>query len=289
MELDTICEKYSLSCEDRAELSEYLTNRFAGLKENEPTAFEQLDVWKKLASLAGLCGAAEVINQKVCRRLPVDFKHPDGVRLKIYTSPAGELPIIYADDEDDFEALVTNIVHKGERPENIGKTGAAFVSGQKTRLIILSSKPYSNVPASELSLDKDDWAQKSLLIRRSHECTHFYTKQVYGVSNNILHDELMADFVGLYDTFGFYRAEWFLKFLGIIPGSGDRLGVYTAGLSQKVTQAVTEIVESAAHGLEKWSHSEGFLSLDYSARIREMVHMGITGMADLNDIKEVSI
>ena len=289
MDLDIICEKHSLAPDEKAELSEYIKNRFADTEEQAPKPFEQLAVWKKLAALASLTGAAEVINQKVSRRLPIAFNDPSGVRLEIFDSPAGEIPIIYAGNSGDFEALVTNIVHKGVRPENIGKTGASFVSGESTRFIILSSKPYSNIPAHELGLDEGDWLQKSMLIRRSHECVHYFTKQVYGLSGNNLHDELMADFIGLYDTFGFYKAEWFLRFMGVIQGSGDRLTVYTGELSPKVTAAVKELTALAAHGLEKWSLSGGFKSLSTAERIKEMVHMGMTGMADRNDTEGVSI
>lgn len=35
-----------------------------------------------------------------------------------------------------------------------------------------------------------------MLIRRAHECTHFFTKQTYGIAYKNLHDELMADFMG---------------------------------------------------------------------------------------------
>ena len=44
-----------------------------------------------------------------------------------------------------------------------------------------SEKPYSNIPAGELGIPEDDWAEKSVKLRRSHECTHFFTKQTYGI------------------------------------------------------------------------------------------------------------
>ena len=132
--------------------------------------------------------------------------------------------------------------------------------------------------AEELELDKSIWAEKSVLIRRSHECTHFFTKQRYGVANNILHDELMADFIGLYDAFGFYKAEWFLKFMGIIEGNGNRLIVYTKDLAPKVKEAVTVLISQAAYYLEKWSESEQFSKMTNSERIRWMCQTGIEGM-----------
>lgn len=281
MKIDEMIKKYNLSQSEESELREYIKNRFLACEKKVPEDFEQLPIWRRIAALGELIGAAEVINKKVCPKRPVDFKEPKGVRLEIFSSFAGDIPIIYADNTEDFEALVTNIVYKGQRPENISKTGASFVSGKSTRFIILSSKSYSNVPAKELSLDEADWAEKSMLIRRSHEYTHYYTKQVFGISNNILHDELMADFIGLYDTFGFYKAEWFLRFMGVIKGSGGRLVVYTAELSEKVKEAVTELLTQAAKGLEKWSLSEGFKSLTNAERINIMCQAGILGMAEL--------
>ncbi|MBR3422122.1 MAG: hypothetical protein IKG98_08680 [Ruminococcus sp.] len=276
-----ITEKSGLDETESTELKEYIANRFSGAKVPEGGDVDFLRGWRGLASLAEDIGAAEVINQKLCPKLPVSFNAPEGVRLEIFASFAGGIPIIYADDPSDFESLVTNIVYKGTRPANIEKTGASFVSGRTARFIILSAKPYSNVPAEELGLSTEAWAEKSMLIRRSHECTHFYTKQTYGISNNILHDELMADFIGLYDSFGFYKAEWFLRFMGIISGSGSRLAVYTADLSPRVSAAVAELAEQAAYGLEKWSHSEGFKELTNAQRIDRMCRAGIAGMTTL--------
>ena len=282
MNIKELSLKYGLNESEQTELSEYIQNRFEGIPEGGLEEYEQLPIWRRLAALSQLVGAAEVINKKLCPKLPVDFKDPDGVRLEIFDSFAGAIPMICADDTADFEALVTNIVHKGVRPENIGQTGASFVSGKSTRFIILSRKLYSNVTADELGLDERDWAEKSMLLRRSHECTHYYTKQVFGISNNILHDELMADFIGLLDAFGFYKAEWFLRFMGVIEGSGGRLVVYTEALSERVKQAVTELLTNAAYGLENWSQSEGFEKLTNAERINILCRAGILGMAKMN-------
>ena len=265
---------------EKIELNEYICNRFSNINAQQLENAAVLKGWLGIVLLANEIGAAEVINQKLCPKLPVSFIEPDGVRLSIFSSFAGDIPIICADNPQDFESIVTNFVYKGIRPENIEKTGASFVSGKTTRFIILSAKPYSNVPASELGLDEKEWAEKSILIRRSHECTHFYTKQVYGIANNILHDELMADFIGLYDAFGFYKAEWFLRFMGIIEGSGSRLAVYTKDLSVKVEKAACELTKQAAFGLEKWSQSESFKALTNARRIDIMCSVGINGMAD---------
>ena len=256
-------------------LNEYISNRFLSAEELPESGTDYLKGWDALAVLASQSGAAEVINRKLCPNCPVSFVHPESVSLEIYGSFAGRIPVIYAGDENDFEQLVTNIVHKGVRPAGIEQTGASFVSGKTVRFIILSAKPYSNVPAAELGLGDGEWAEKSMLIRRSHECTHFFTRQTYGTAENNLHDELMADLMGLYDAFGYYKAEWFLRFMGFIPGSGGRLGVYVRDLSPEDTAALKELAAKAARGLEEWSRTDSFKKLSPAERIKRMCRAGI--------------
>ena len=168
---------------------------------------------------------------------------------------------------------------EGIRLENISTTGASFISGKTTRFIILSAKPYSNVPASELGLtDEAEWTERSMQLRRGHECTHYFTKQTYGITNNILHDEIIADFMGIYETFGFYRAEWFLRFMGLIKGSGGRFIFYTKDLPENVRNAVSELAELCANSLEKWSLSDEFASMTAAERIKYMCMAGFEGM-----------
>ena len=270
--------EYGLNENEQRELAAYIANRFDGCEEITEPDTDFLKPWESIIFNADMFGAADTINKKVCPDRPVEFSSPGSVEIKMYSSFAGKIPIIYARDTEDFEKLVTNIAYKGIRPERIGSTGASFVHGKTTRFIILSAKPYSNVPASELGLDEDDWAEKSMILRRGHECTHYFTKQTFGITNNILHDEIMADFIGMYEAFGFYRAEWFLRFMGIIPGSGSRLGFYTKDLSPDVCGAVSEILETAAYGLEEWSGSEGFKALSTAERIKVICRKGLAGM-----------
>ena len=280
MEISEINGKYELSETERIEFSAYIANRFENCLELTKPDSDFLKVWDSIIYYADIFGAAEAINTKICPKYPVSFNSPGSAEIKIYFSFAGKIPVIYVRDTADFEQVVTNIAYKGVRPDNISATGASFIHGRTTRFMILSAKPYSNVPACELGLDADeDWAEKSLLLRRAHECTHFFTKQTYGVTNNILHDEIMADFIGMYETFGFYKAEWFLRFMGIIEGSGKRLIFYTEDLSPKVRDAVAELLTEAAYGLEKWSNTDSFAALSTAERIKIMCKKGLEGMA----------
>lgn len=282
MTLKDIAVKSDLDSEEQTVFTEYTRNHFDNAEEITENNFAFLAMWEKIVSYAKIFGADKAINQKICPKRPVSWSSPDTLEIRIYDSFAGKIPIISVRDTADFEQLVTNIAYKGIHPDGIEKTGASFISGKTTRFIILSEKPYSNVPASELGLsDETDWCEKSLLLRQAHECTHYFTKQTYGISNNILHDEIMADFIGMYEVFGFYKAEWFLKFMGIIEGSGSRLMFYTKNLSENVRKAVSELAVLSADGLERWSMTDSFKSMSTSERIKQMCKWGFEGFIAL--------
>lgn len=279
---DRIIEKYGLDEREKAEFYEYTANRFEGCTEISEPDESFLGLWENIIMYAGTAGADKAINEKVCRQRPVEFRSPGKVEISIYRSFAGGIPVIYTPDTDDFEQLVTNIAYKGVRPENLSQTGASFLHGKTTRFMILSAKPYSNVPASELGLGDDEkWAEMSFVLRRGHECTHYFTKQVYGVTNNILHDEMIADFIGIYEAAGFYKAEWFLRFMGLINGSGGRLIFYTEQLSPNVRSAVAELLTEAAYKLEAWSLTDAFGSMTVGERIRYLCRKGLAGIAEM--------
>ena len=282
-------ETVTMNEAERSEFSSYIANRFEGCEEDPSQDTSFLIPWEGIVFYAGIAGAAEAINSKVIPKRPVIFRSPDLVSISIEDSFAGQIPVISVKDPLDFEDLVTNTVYKGIRPDNLEKTGASFVFGKTTRFIIVSAKPYSNVPASDLGLEDAEWAEKSLKLRFGHECTHYYTKQTFGISNNILHDEIMADFTGLYEAFGFYRAEWFLRFMGLVGESGGRLIFYTKDLSEKVRNSVSSLLTKAAYGLEEWSRTEEFCSLSVAGRINRMCRLGLEGMCSMTGQSEKNI
>lgn len=271
-----------LNREEQSEFSAYIENRFAGQEEVFRNDEDFLEPWYMIELYAGMAGATTAINEKVCPKRPVAFRSPETVSLKIEDSFAGKIPVIRVENVADFEDLVTNIAYRGERPDNIEKTGASFVYGKTVRYIILSYKPYSNVPASVLGLDEKEWKEKSMQLRFGHECTHFFTKQTYGISNNILHDEIMADFVGMYEAFGFYKAEWFLRFMGLIGNDGGRIIFYTKDLSENVRKAAADLMCEAAYGLEQWSKTDVFTAMTVGERIRQMCREGLSGLAKIS-------
>ncbi|MCL1918519.1 MAG: hypothetical protein FWG14_09415 [Peptococcaceae bacterium] len=186
-------------------------------------------------------------------------------RLELFASAAGVIPIVYPGSVADFEKLLREIVYKGrDIPPLIEKMGAQFLSGKTLRFIILSGKPYSGVQAAEMGLAETEWLEKSMIIRKHHECAHYYTKRFLGSSRNNLHDELIADFCGLYAAFGTYRAEWFEKFFDI------RFGIYTKDLSVTAANVIRTLASAAAKGVEAWSKTEEFTRLDEAGRIEAL-------------------
>lgn len=279
MTLDALAAEYMLNSEEKQIFKAYCANRFEDAEEIETPDTSFLKAWDRIIAYADMFGPVQAVNKLICPSRPVTLASPETMEIKLYDSPAGRIPILYVRDTADFEQLVTNIAFRGERPEHLSETGAFFLSNKTTRFIILSAKPYSNVPAAELGLpDEAEWEEQSLILRRGHECTHYFTKQTYGITNNMLHDEIMADFMGMYEAFGFYRAEWFLRFMGVISGSGGRLLFYTKDLPENVRRAVSRLAEIIACGLESWSLTEGFRAMTIAERIKWMCRTGLEGM-----------
>ena len=264
--------KTLLNEEEKRFLEEYLTNHFLSKgfqpPENEGSAF-----WASVLRRAEEKDAATAINEFLLAGRPLTFSDAAGIEICLYQASAGQIPVITLSDAGDFEALVTNLVYKGVRPANISSTGSSFVFGKKMRLIILSKKPYSNVSAGTMGLSEEEWKEKSMIIRREHECTHFFTKVRYGCAQNHLHDELIADFCGIYEAFGEYKAEYFEYFMGIRGSEGSRLSYYIKDVSPAVFSALKEVAVKAARSLEAWSKSEEFSRMSKEERIERMCAM----------------
>jgi hypothetical protein len=116
------------------------------------------------------------------------------------------------------------------------------------RFIILSSGPYSGCSADSVGLEESEWRRLSVAIRREHEFTHYFTYRVFGKMRNNLLDELIADFVGLVRSFGRYRKELALRFLGIESypryREGGRLQNYCG--NPPVSAAAFRVLQSIA-------------------------------------------
>ncbi len=190
------------------------------------------------------------------------LQDPDGLRLFIHPTPAGAVPVLLAPHRGDFEALVRAITKKNEPVPLPASMGACMVGGYSNwgrvaelrrrweagevdaggagdwsaafavlkerrelyqdRFVLLSSGPYSGVPAEAMEMEPDAWSRASITIRLEHECVHYFTRRVLGSMRNNLLDELLADYGGIVAAAGRYRADWALGFLGLDGEDGCR-------------------------------------------------------------------
>lgn len=233
------------------------------------------------------------------------LQKPDALCLFIHHSIAGPIPVLKTETHADFAALVQAILKKNEPVPIPQSAGAYIVSGYNNwdrirayrrqwtaenpnncsqaewqaefkhlipqkhlyqdRFIILHDGPYSGVPATKMGLEEAEWRKLSMKIRLEHECTHYFTKRVFGLMRQHVFDELLADYVGIVAALGHYRADWFLRFMGLeaypVYREGGRLQNYLDGMAypSSAFQTVQTLLKAAAENLERfdrWLGSE---------------------------------
>jgi hypothetical protein len=235
------------------------------------------------------------------------FADAAGLRLSLHPTSCGRIPVILASHRADFEALVQALTRRNE-PDPIPRTmGACMVAGynnwdrigrvraawyaqhgadaertwpaaferlaaDKTlyqdRFVLLSDGPYSATPAAALGLDEQRWIAMSRVIRLEHECTHYFTRRVFGSMNNRLFDELLADYMGIVHATGRFPADWLLRFMGFDARGcyrpGSRLETYrgTPPLSDGAFAILQRAVVQATAHLQRF---DAIVATDYSA------------------------
>jgi hypothetical protein len=228
----------------------------------------------------------------------ITLHYPEKLRLILHQTPAGRLPILITGDRRDFIMLLQALTMRNEPKHIPDSMGALMVAGfnnwdrirqlrrrweashgeaateeawhnefqriipQKTlyqdRFIILSDGPYSAVPAQDIGLSEAEWKEISLLIRMEHECTHYFTRRIFSSMRNNLIDELIADYMGITGAIGHYRADWFLRFVGLenYPDyrEGGRLQNYRGDppLSEGAFNILKMLVKRAAENVERF-------------------------------------
>ena len=225
------------------------------------------------------------------------LRQPEALQLVIHESLAGLIPLLITGNRDDFVTLVQALTRKNEPDAVPDAMGACVVAGfnnwsrvhehravwardhdardwpaefqqlilrkadYQDRFILLSDGPYSNIPARELGLADTEWQQLSLIIRREHECAHYFTRRLFGSMRNHLLDELIADYMGLVAAIGRCRADWFLRFMGLeaFPHyrPAGRLATYRGQppLSDGAFRILQALVKDAAENLEQFDQA----------------------------------
>ena len=228
----------------------------------------------------------------------LELEHPETIELALYASPAGRIPLLIARRRAEFIALIRALTRRNEPEAVPDSQGALMVSGYNNwsrirelrrrweeldasrrgtatwaeefqriqerrelyqdRFILLSDGPYSAVSAAELGLEEEAWREISLAIRRDHECAHYFTRRLFGSMRNNVLDELIADYTGMVGAIGRFRADWFLRFIGLedFPRyrPGARLDIYRGKppLSEGAFRVLHILVKAAAETLERF-------------------------------------
>jgi len=253
-----------------------------------------------------------------------DFKN---ITFKIHKSIAGSIPIVTVLNIEDFTTIIQSLLYKNN-PKCVPQSmGAVLINGinnwerltilknkwfatntfgnwtkeftcnvlpkknlYKDNLIMLSTKPYSNVAAKQVGLTEDVWLCYSISIREEHECTHLYTLKKFGIASNNLHDELIADYIGIVKTIGFFNKSWMLLFMGLEEypkyRKGARLENYILEnkLSQDDFKQLIEIIKNAVENISIFDETSGKLysTLDQMCRIDALCKTSLEELSAAN-------
>jgi len=123
------------------------------------------------------------------------------------------------------------------------------------RLVLMHQSPYGGVAVGRVLPGQTErvWVDRSTVLRREHEFTHYATSRMLGSFRLNLHDELLADFMGFTTALGTFSSEVFLAAMGVegenIPEEA-RFRYYTQGLSEDENRLVLDLVTEAANSLQ---------------------------------------
>ena len=217
-----------------------------------------------------------------------------GVRVWREATPAGGIPVVYAEDRRVFEKL-TAILSAEDEERTLPASVNAFTVPAKHpgfaghRVICLAKAGYSALSCEDVGiegLEDEEWMEKSATIRLRHECCHYFTLRVLGGMKNHALDEVIADCVGQLSAFGRYSASLQRKFFGLKDGSvllGGRLKFYMKKLSEGAIPLVCRKVEEALDSLEKYlgKIDEAASEARGPELIVKLAALGLAGIAEL--------
>jgi hypothetical protein len=219
------------------------------------------------------------------------LERPDDIRVLVHPTWAGAIPIVKAGCRADFVSLVRAFSARNEPvpvPDSMGacviagynnwdrlkrlrlhwplehpdtpfsfERASQFKSEYQDRFLILSDGWYSGVAPELVGVPAHEWPAVSFVIRREHECAHYWTQRVLSSMKNRVLDEVLADYCGITAACSAFRPDWFLAFYGLehFPDcrDGGRLANYRGTLSDAAFAVMIRLVYSAAVHLEIFS------------------------------------
>lgn len=257
----------------------------------------------------------------------IKLEDTKNISLELHQSIAGKIPVLTIPNKEDFVKILQSLIHKNNPLPIPASMGAVLLNGlnnskrfniikknwlqnnpfgdwnteftnnimpnkslYKDKLVILSTKPYSNVPASQLGLEEDLWISYSISIRKEHELTHLYTLKKYGQATNNLHDELIADYIGIIKTIWNYNKVWMLNFMGLenYPHyrEGARLENYVkeSKLSPDDFKQLITIIKNAIENIAIFDKTVGKVksTKDQMCRIDALCEISLIDLASAN-------
>lgn len=263
----------------------------------------------------------------------LELEAPEALEIFIYQSPAGKIPVVVAPSRADFRSIAQALTTRNEPHSLPDSMGAAMINGlnnwdrirrlqvdwlhqhphgdwnryfrqyilpnkslYQDKLILLSKNAYSGIPASALGLPEEQWITHSLAIRLEHECTHFFTLRYFGCMANHMHDELIADYMGITKAVGKFHAEWFLHFIGLEdypryrPGGRLENYVGTPPLSSAAFEALTHLLKAAATQVEIFDHLLGpaHTDLDRTYRLLALAELDLMQIASQEGARQLT-
>ena len=248
---------------------------------------------------------------------------PKQLNLHLYKSLAGNIPVLEVPNSDDFANIIRALAYKNEPALIPSSMGASMLGGlnnwhrigllraawqaqnpgaswnthfrshilpqkilYQDRLIVLSEKPYSGVSHVTLGLEEKAWLDHSSQIRRAHEVVHYFTKKYMGGMYIHLHDELIADYIGIKEAANRFIPTWFLHFMGLegpTYRAGGRMENYTAdaAISADAQGLLQHILRLAALQLAQFDSavSSGSLPASNIAEICTLCAFSLDEMA----------
>ena len=219
----------------------------------------------------------------------IRLHRPERCTVSIHPTWAGAIPVVQTGSREDFEILVRAFTARNEPVAVPASQGACIVTGYNNwdrvrrlrdrwtlehpdrpfslgdladckdqyqdRFLLLSDGWYSGVSPGRLGLPVPEWHPLSLIIRREHECAHYWTFRVRSSMRNRIFDEVIADYAGIFAACGRFRGDWLLAFLGVdregvVPGGRLRNYRGTPPLSDASFAVLGHLVLAAAGNLD---------------------------------------
>jgi hypothetical protein len=274
-----VWEQYAAEVRERGSitaLADYLVELCFPIEEGISSRVEYIGATRRGIHPAGMRSATGL-----------QLEAPERCQVLLHQTAAGRIPLIIPATRKDFLSLVRAFTARNEPANKPASMGACIISGYNNwnridklyqefrrqggskqdwlaeferirpqkhlyqdRFILLSNGPYSGTEGRALGYSEEQWQDISMVIRREHECAHYFTKRVFASMQNNVMDEIIADYSGITSAAGKFQAAWLLRFFGL-----ESFPVYRQGGRLENYRGKPPLSDAAFHMLQKLVHS----------------------------------